>query len=90
MRFRREVHDRGRRVLEQHLTHARRISNVRVHKRVGRGILDLDEGIEVPGIRELVDVHDGVRRLAQQSANERRADESCSAGDDDAAHATGS
>jgi hypothetical protein len=86
VRLGREVQHAGGAVPGEQCAHARRVRDVGLLEVVARRRLHLAQRVEVPGVRQLVDVDDGVLGLAHELAHERGADEAGAAGHEDGRH----
>src|SRR5205823_10647646 len=86
--FRCEVEDRLDPVAFDEIAHQLRVGDVALDEDVLRVILQVRERVEVPGVRQLVEVdHGQARTLPPQIADEVRPDESGAPGDQNGWHA---
>ena len=78
----RQMHDDVRLEALEQLAHLRRVRDVGAHERVARIVRHGRERVEIARIGELVDHQHLMRRLADEVAHDRRADEAGAAGDE--------
>ena len=81
MRFGREVHDGIGLFVGDQAVHQSRVTDIALHKAIVRKVRDRLEVLQITSVRELIEIDDSRRlRRSLHQADERRADESCAAG----------
>src|SRR5262249_16644316 len=75
VRFCSEVHDRVG-LLRRETFHQRRVADIAVDEAIAGLIFNRRQVFQVARVRELIEIDDGVIRLRDQQAHERRADKS--------------
>lgn len=83
MTFRREVYDPVDSVCPEDFQHLLEVADVRLYEGVVRGVLDVYQVCEVPGIGQFVEVYDSVLGIfVDQQPYYMAADKTGSAGDE--------